>query len=75
MAGLNTRPAGGGGQILPPLPDFFLDSSKTDADIERETFSAFLSINLTSATKISEESVKKFLRKGRFSDAMFRNFG
>ena len=58
LARINPRPAWGGGQIF-PHPAGFSRKLKNAGRYRRETFSAFLSINLTSATRISEKKPSK----------------
>ena len=73
---ITTRPAGGRGEGgFRPHPCRNFSIVQNSGGYRRETCSTFLSIDLTSGTKISEKSVDKYLRKWRFSDVMFRNFG
>ena len=82
---VNRRPAGRG-RIPTPCRIFSIAQKlsrksgrgsefKNGGRYRRETFSPFLSINLTSATKILETFVQKFLRKLCFSDVMYRHYG
>ena len=70
-----TRATLGGRFCLPPPSAGFSRQLKNGGRYQRQTFSTFLTIDLTPAIKMSEKLLEKLLRKWRFGDVMFLHFG
>ena len=73
--GRDPRPAGGGGGgRFCPLPDF-LDGSKTAADIDTKLSIPSPASIWRLSSKLNKNPWRFLLRKWRFSDVVFRDFG